>query len=125
MPLVSVAALNPNRTCATFSDDGPWVTAWASGAMVISTFPTDVKGSLMSVEETLDGAQTRESLNPDDFRGGFAAWSGTSFSAPALAARFLKTVLEDAPVRSLMDLSKAATVTRTLYALRRIGWQGG
>ena len=27
----------------------------------------------------------RESMDPDDFRGGFAVWSGTSFSAPIVA----------------------------------------
>jgi serine protease len=70
---------------------------------MMSTFPVDVKGSLMSVQEVPDGAQTRKSLNPDDFRGGFAAWSGSSFSAPGLAA----------------------TVTRARQALQHIGWQGG
>ena len=51
VPLVSVGALNPNGTRALFSDDGPWVTAWAPGAMVVSTFPTDVNGSLMPPAE--------------------------------------------------------------------------
>jgi hypothetical protein len=46
VPLVSVGALNPNGTRAMFSDGGRWVTAWASGAVGVSTFPVDVNGSL-------------------------------------------------------------------------------
>ncbi len=38
----------------------------------------------------------RESLDPDDYSGGFAVWSGTSFSAPLLAARFIRALLEGA-----------------------------
>ena len=32
VPVISVGALNPNGTKAMFSNDGHWVTAWASGA---------------------------------------------------------------------------------------------
>jgi hypothetical protein len=124
VPVVSVGAENPNGTRASFSDDGAWVTAWASGASVVSTFPVDVRGALMPAQEWSDGAVVRESLAPNDFRGGFALWSGTSFAAPALAARFLKALLAGAAARSLMDLSQAATVERALHALRRIGWTG-
>ncbi len=45
-PLISVGALNPNGSKALFSDGGRWVTAWAAGAAVVSTFPPDVNGSL-------------------------------------------------------------------------------
>jgi hypothetical protein len=104
-----------------FSDDGPWVTAWAPGASVVSTFPPDVRGSLMPAERMPD----RESLNPDDFRSGFCGWNGTSFSAPALAAEFLKTLLAGAAAVPLTDLSEAATTARAVRALTAMGWQGG
>ena len=100
LPVLSVGALNPYRSRAMFSDDGGWVNAWASGAAVISTFPNDVRGSVMSQERQNDGPWMRETLNPDDFRGGFAQWNGTSFSAPALAAQFLKAMAETARRRT-------------------------
>ena len=38
-PIVSVGALNPNRTDALFSNAGPWVRAYVPGAAVVSTMP--------------------------------------------------------------------------------------
>jgi hypothetical protein len=114
-----------------FSDDGGWVNAWASGAAVISTFPTDVRGSVMSDERQNLGPWMRETLNPDDFRGGFAQWNGTSFSAPALAARFLEEMAETARVNGpqggaswLKNVSEADTRQRAMDALKAIGWKG-
>src|SRR5207245_8670781 len=37
VPLISVGALNPNGSKAVFSNGGHWVTAWASGAVMVST----------------------------------------------------------------------------------------
>ena len=118
-----------------FSDGGRWVTAWASGAAVVSTFPIDVNGSLDPAVELPGGPgpngsrlQTRESLDPDDFRGGFAAWSGTSFAAPALAAWVIQALLADAecaPGPKLADITEAAEIDRALHALRRRGWPEG
>jgi len=116
-----VGAWNPNETRAMFSDDGAWVTAWAPGASVVSTFPTDIRGGLMPVEKVRD----RESLNPDDFHGGFCVWNGTSFSAPALAAEFLKALLAGSAAAPLTDLSKTGTIARAVQALHAMGWQGG
>jgi len=142
LPVVSGGALNPNGTRALFSDGGRWVTAWASGAVAVSTFPVDLNGSLMPPVEEPDGGEpapghgepaagparrrTRESLDPDDFSGGFAAWSGTSFSAPALAAWLLRALLDGAasdPALTLGDPAPAAAVSRALHALRRRGWR--
>jgi serine protease len=93
--LVSVAALNPDgRSVALFSNDGPWVTAEAVGANVISTAPITAQGSWMAGARTVDQRrQVRSTIDPDDFSSGFATWSGTSFAAPVLAGRFLDSVI--------------------------------
>ena len=36
----------------------------------------------------------RETIDPDDFTGGFALWSGTSFAAPYVAARLAHALVE-------------------------------
>ena len=107
VPLISVGALNPNGSKALFSDGGRWVTAWAPGAAVVSTFPVDLNGSRSPelrmpahpANEMPPGVSLppeREALDPDDYRGGFAIWSGTSFSAPLVAARITKALLDQA-----------------------------
>ena len=84
-PIVSVGALNPNgSTDALFSNAGPWVRSYVSGAAVVSTMPP-FQGGLQPVARTVAFERPREAIDPDDFRGGFAVWSGTSFSAPLLA----------------------------------------
>jgi Subtilase family len=81
-PLVSVGALNPNgRKRAYYSNYGDWVTDWAVGTSVVSTFPL-VDGA---ANAELGGEGSWESVDPDDFTGGFARWSGTSFAATAFA----------------------------------------
>jgi subtilisin family serine protease len=107
VPMISVGALNPNGSKALFSDGGRWVTAWAPGAAVVSTFPVDLNGSRSPelrmpahpANEMPPGVSLppeREALDPDDYRGGFAIWSGTSFSAPLVAARITKALLDQA-----------------------------
>ena len=103
VPVISVGALNPNGTKAIFSNDGPWVTAWALGAAVVSTYPVDVDASRtpelrIPVDRKPPGTLPpgRESLDPDDYSYGWAIWSGTSFSAPYLAARITAALLEGA-----------------------------
>jgi hypothetical protein len=39
----------------------------------------------------------RESIDPDDFTGGFALWSGTSFAAPTMAGRIAAKMLPYLP----------------------------
>jgi subtilisin family serine protease len=86
-PLVAVGALNPNgKTDALFSNVGPWVRAYVPGASVMSTFPK-FQGGLLPVARTSAFGRLRESIDPDDYRGGFGVWSGTSFAAPLLAGR--------------------------------------
>ena len=95
--VISVGALNPNGTKAVFSNDGTWVTAWAQGAAVVSAYPVDANASRtpeLRVRAAARGG--RESLDPDDYSGGFAVWSGTSFSAPAMAALVAGSLLRGA-----------------------------
>ena len=103
VPVMSVGALNPNGTKAMFSNDGHWVVAWAPGAHVVSTYPTDVDGSRtpelripVNREPAGHWPPGREALDPDDHLAGFAAWSGTSFSAPEAAALVTRSLLEGA-----------------------------
>jgi subtilisin family serine protease len=86
-PLVSVGALNPNgSTDALFSNTGPWVRCYEKGAAVLSTIPA-WDGGLQAVAAVEAYQRQRSAIDPDDFRGGFAVWSGTSFSAPLFAGK--------------------------------------
>jgi len=82
-PLLSVGALNPNGSVALFSDDGPWVSCFATGAAVVSTSPPPrpAAASPSSLWTPAPAGPGRRRL-----RSGFAVWSGTSFAAPAVAA---------------------------------------
>jgi Subtilase family len=134
VPVISVGALNPNGSRALFSDGGGWVRAWAAGAAVVSTYPDDVNGSLtpqVRVRPRPDGgspaggrADDREGLDPDDFRGGFATWSGTSFAAPLIAAQLAAQLLGQAAVHSLDATGSQQAADRTLAALAALGWPG-
>ena len=84
-PIVSVGALNPNRsTVALFSNTGPWVRVYERGASIVSTIPVFETGG-MPTGRTVAYGLDRDSIDPDDYRGGFAVWSGTSFAAPLVA----------------------------------------
>jgi subtilisin family serine protease len=127
VPVISVGALNPNGTKASFSNDGHWVTAWAQGAAVISTYPVDVDGS-RSPELRIPANRKpsgelppgREALDPDDYSGGFAVWSGTSFSAPYLAALVAGSLLEGAGSLPLNVPGSQAAAERAVAALERL-----
>jgi subtilisin family serine protease len=86
VPVVSVGALNPNGTDALFSNAGPWVRAYAPGASVMSTLP-GFQGGLEPSARTEAYQRVRETIDPDDYTGTFALWSGTSFAAPLFAGR--------------------------------------
>lgn len=140
-PLISVGALNPNGSKALFSDGGSWVTAWAQGAAMVSTFPTDINGSRdpeVSLPAHPDNSappadtfpRKRESLDPDDFSSGFALWSGTSFSAPLMAAVVADKLLAGAAADTELKLDQAglsAAIGRVSHAMKNLespGWQG-
>ena len=137
-PLISVGALNPDGSKALFSDGGTWIRAWASGAAMISTFPADINGSrdpevrrpahpANVLPDGLSLPPWRAALDQDDFTSGFAAWSGTSFAAPVLAAVLAAELLAQiTPDNGLkLDVSgAAAAVQRLAQALQTLGWPG-
>ena len=93
-PHVSVGALNPNASVALFSNTGRWVDTYAPGVSILSTAPTTIQGGLEPGTRDERGEYLRETIDPDDFSGGFALWSGTSFAAPLIAARLAAAVAD-------------------------------
>ena len=109
-PVLSVAALNANRNVAMFSNDGTWISCFATGAALVSTFPCDGKGSRMPERQSTSSIdRLRESHDPDDFTAGYAIWSGTSFSAPIVAS-YLANEMADSgvPAAAVEDSGQAA-----------------
>ena len=99
LPILSVGALNPNRdTDALFSNAGYWVRSFAEGAAVMSTVPR-FQGGLQPVARAVAFGRVRENIDPDDFRGGFGVWSGTSFAAPLMAGRLAQYLRRTPRVR--------------------------
>ena len=130
VPVVSVGALNPNGTKASFSNDGHWVTAWARGAAVVSTYPPGIDGSRtpelripFNRKPPGELPPGCEALDPDDYSGGFAVWSGTSFSAPYLAALVAGAMLAGAEHDASLKLGNAgseAATARVVAALAEL-----
>jgi subtilisin family serine protease len=113
-PVVGVGALNPNSTVSWYSNGGPSASCTAPGTCLISTFPPDIKGSMgaMNIASSVD----RESVDQDDYRGGFAMWSGTSFAAPLVAAAVAQKLMHlDTDQSGLRE-----TRQRALDALRAL-----
>jgi hypothetical protein len=116
--VLSVGALNPNGTKAFFSNQAPWVHAWATGACVVSTYPK-LRGSMgpAQVIRELD----RESMDPDDFTSGFAMWHGTSFAVPHAAAVLANKLIgfadADPGALRLGDVSQEAMLERARRAV--------
>jgi subtilisin family serine protease len=118
-PILSVGALNPNRHIAMFSNEGPWVSCYATGAGLVSTYPCEAKGSRMPDRRAKSSIlnRHRESHDPDDFSSGYAVWSGTSFAAP-LAAAFLVNAMADSGAAEVEDAIQASA--RAHEALKRL-----
>jgi subtilisin family serine protease len=98
--VISVGALNPNGSKALFTNEGPSVTCYATGTNVISTFPQDANASRQPAVQVpacnrQDLPQFRQSPDVDDHtHSPFAVWTGSSFSAPHVAAH-LANALHD------------------------------
>ncbi|GAA1687218.1 S8 family serine peptidase [Glycomyces endophyticus] len=118
-PIVSVGALNPNLEIAMFSNEGPWVSCYATGAGLVSTYPCEAEGSREPERRSKSSMRNRfrESYDFDDFSSGFAVWSGTSFAAPVAAAYLLNAIAESG-VEEIQDPVKAAE--RAHAALTRL-----
>jgi len=102
LPVISVGSLNPDDSTALFSNSGPWVRAYQPGAAIVSTIPP-FQGGLEPMARTTAFGREREAIDPDDFSGGFAVWSGTSFAAPLLAGRLASHLLPDMPAKDQSD----------------------
>lgn len=118
VPVVTVGASNPNGSPALFSNTGSWVSCSRPGVNVVSTIPTNFNGGYAAVRSLPDG---RSDLDPDDFSGGFAIWSGTSFAAPALAGELAQSMLDQG---GLDDATSDAATTRAWLAIEStdLGW---
>ncbi|MFT3873656.1 MAG: S8/S53 family peptidase [Nocardioides sp.] len=93
LPVVSVGALNPSgKTDALFSNAGHWVRVHDYGAAVVSTLPLNFEGGALPASRTRAFKRVRESIDPDNFTGGFGVWSGTSFAAPLFAGRLAQEI---------------------------------
>ncbi len=85
---LSVGALNPaDHSVALFSNIGDWVDVYAPGVSLVSTVPVDFDGGIQAGTRDDKDGRRRETLDVDDFRGGYGVWSGTSFAAPVVAGR--------------------------------------
>ena len=112
--LVGVGATNPDdHSIALFSNVGDWVTAHAPGAGVVSTVPITLSGSLnpaLSVNGF--GPGPRAGVDFDDFRSGFAVWSGTSFAAPWIAGEIAAEIIrQGSPKNAVGSPSRARTAS--------------
>ena len=101
-PHVSVGALNPNGSVALFSNIGAWVHTYAPGAAVLSTSPP-LNGGVQAGTRADRLGMRRETIDPDDFTGGFALWSGTSFAAPYVAGRLALALVDPLAEAQLRD----------------------
>ncbi len=112
-PHVSVGALNPNRTSvALYSNVGDWVRTYAPGSAVLSTSPP-FDGGIQAGTRNDRYDLRRETIDPDDFGGGFAIWSGTSFAAPHVAATLARSIQA-----GLLDGSTVDDTERRIAQLR-------
>src|SRR5262249_24102789 len=130
VPIVSVGALNPNRTDALFTNGGPWVGCYAPGSSGMGTRPPFVRGLPPSARAVVDG-RIRESIDPDDYRGavgrrhrgGFGLWSGTSFAAPTVAGALAAVLSQELAKPGMKEQSKdtaRSAVTRGWKAVEAL-----
>lgn len=114
---LSVGALNPNgRSVALYSNIGDWVSHYAPGTSVLSTTPPLRGGVQASSRMDLYGRR-RMTIDADDFTGGFAIWSGTSFSAPYLAGLIAQELAETLTAGANPSVDPVAEAVKKLNEL--------
>jgi serine protease len=109
--VVSVGATNPGGSYAHYSNWGGWVTFQAVGSGVISTMPS-FNGPLHSPGQSSYPDAKGVTIDPDNFRDGFARWSGTSFSAATIAGLLGRALSDDAAAGN-----RAERISRALAAI--------
>jgi subtilisin family serine protease len=111
---LAVGALNPqNTSVALYSNIGDWVTTYAPGTSVVSVFP-HLEGGVQSGSKNDRMKRYRQSLDPDDFTGGFAIWSGTSFASPFVAAMIAKELGDSLMTGSRLARGSGSPVEKAL-----------
>jgi serine protease len=125
-PLISVAALNPDRSVALFSNGGDWVSCYSPGAALVSTLPVVDAGARAATvlgfpPATPDTVQPsfRGGIDPDHYTG-FGTWSGTSFAAPVAAGAVAAGLVQDA---TLGDISVGACRARARSVLQSLDFE--
>ena len=93
------------------------MTAHAPGAGVVSTVPTTLTGSLHPVISVVGvGPGPRSSVDFDDFRSGFAVWSGTSFASPWIVGEIAAQILRSGLPVSGLGTSRALAASVTVVS---------
>lgn len=126
VPLLSVGATNPDgSTIALYSNGGAWVSAYRPGTAVVSTIPVTFDAGRQAGIRVKSPAGDRASVDSDNFRSGFATWSGTSFATPVLAGQIAQRMVDEGRMSSTAsDISKESSVERGWAAVSdELGWR--
>lgn len=106
--VVSVGALGQkakgdgiHAAAADFTNFGSWVTAWAPGEKIVSTYPDELKFAYLDPAGNPIGDAT--------FSEGLAYWSGTSFAAPFVAAEIIREMQKDESPRDTWKRIRGAS----------------
>ena len=83
--------------------------------------PTDIVGELQPRAKLTYDGHVRSTVDPDRFKGGFGAWSGTSFAGPVLAGQLAARLAEDPSLASVDEDAAVKRAWRAVHA--EVGWR--